>query len=120
MQKLNTTLIYILSVVGVVCCCIYGIGTISAIVAIIIATQELKKYKANPEEYSNGPAMKNARILAIVSLFISFIGLGFIIWIKMNPCEFFDWYIEFLESYPNVPEESMEQIYEAAKKAGCR
>ena len=120
MLKLNTTLVYILSVVGIVCCCIYGLGTISAIVAIIIATQELKKYNANPEEYSNGVAMKNARIFGIVSLFISFIGLGFTIWVLLNPCEFFDWYIGLFENNPNIPKESLEQIYEAAERAGCR
>jgi hypothetical protein len=120
MQKLNTTLVYILSVIGIICCCAYGLGTVAAIIAIVIASQELKKFNATPEAYSNGSAMKSARIFAIISLFISFIGLAFVIWAMVNPCAFFDWYIGMLENNPNVPAESMQQIYEAAENAGCR
>lgn len=120
MQKLNTTLVYILSVVGILCCCVYGLGTVAAIIAVVIASKELKKFTSNPEEYSNGPAMKNARIFAIISLIISFIGLAFVIWGLLNPCAFFEWYIGMFEGNPNVPAESMEQIYEAAREAGCR
>ncbi|WP_138434488.1 CCC motif membrane protein [Winogradskyella algicola] len=120
MQKLNTTLVYILSVIGIICCCAYGLGTVTAIIAIVIANQELKKFNATPEAYSNGPAMKSARTFAIVSLFISFIGLAFIIWVMVSPCAFFDWYIGMFENNPNVPAESMQQIYEAAENAGCR
>ncbi|WP_299526640.1 CCC motif membrane protein [Winogradskyella sp.] len=120
MQKLNTTPVYILSIMGILCCCVYGLGTVTAIIAIVIASKELKKYNANPEDYSNGSAMKRARTFAIISLFISFIGLAFIIWTIIDPCAFFDWYIGMFEDNPNVPEESMQQIYEAAEKAGCR
>ena len=73
MQKLNTTLVYILSVVGLLCCCVYGLGTVAAIIAIVVATKEIKKYEANPDQFVNGKAMKSARVFAIVSLFISFI-----------------------------------------------
>jgi len=120
MQKLNTTLVIILSIIGIICCCVYGLGTITAIIAIIIANKELTKYKENPEEYSNGPAMKSARTFSIISLFISFIGLAFIIWVFMNPCAFFGWYIGMFEGNPDIPAESMQQIYDAAERAGCR
>ncbi|MCT4629109.1 CCC motif membrane protein [Winogradskyella sp.] len=120
MQKLNTTAVYILSVIGILCCCVYGLGTITAIIAIVIANKELKKYNADPEAYTNGSAMKSARVFSIISLFISFIGLAFIIWVALNPCTFFDWYIGLFENNPNVPAESLEQVYEAAEKAGCR
>jgi uncharacterized membrane protein len=119
-QKLNTAVVYVLSILGFLCCCVYGLGTILAIIAIVIASKELKKYKANPEAYSNGPAMKSAKTVAIVSLFLSFIGLAFVIWALMSPCAFFDWYIGMFEGNPNVPAESMEQIYQAARDAGCR
>lgn len=120
MQKLNTTLVYILSIVGILCCCVYGLGTITSIIAIVIASKELKKYNANPEGYSNGSAMKTARIFSFISLFISLIGLAFVIWAFLNPCTFFDWYIGLFENNPNVPAESLEQIYRAAEEAGCR
>lgn len=120
MQKLNSTLVIILSIIGILCCCVYGLGTITAIIAIVVANKELKKYRDNPEEYSNGPAMKNARIFAIISLFISFIGLAFVIWTIANPCAFFDWYIGLIENNSGVPAETLEQIYKAAEEAGCR
>lgn len=119
MQKLNTTLVIILSILGILCCCIYGIGTITAIIAIIVANKELKKFNENPEEYSNGPAMKSAKTFAIISLCISFIGLAIFIWINLNPCLFFDWYIEMFKDNPGVSAEQMEQIYQAAADAGC-
>jgi hypothetical protein len=120
MQKLNTSLVYILSVIGFLCCCVYGIGTIAAIIALVVANKELAKYNANPDEYINGNAMKTARTVAIVSLFISFIGLAFVIWSLVNPCVFFDWYIGVFEGMEGMPAESMEQIYQAAEEAGCR
>ncbi|MGJ8685407.1 MAG: CCC motif membrane protein [Nonlabens sp.] len=120
MQKLNTTAVYILSIVGILCCCVYGLGTVAAIIAIVIATKELKKYDENPDLYSNGKAMKTAKTVSIISLLISFIGLAFVIWSLVNPCAFFDWYIGLFEGNPNVPAESMDQIYKAAEEAGCR
>ncbi|WP_124981094.1 CCC motif membrane protein [Nonlabens xiamenensis] len=71
MQKLNTTLVYILSVVGFLCCWCFGIGLVASIIAFVIASNELKKYAANPEAYSNGPAMKTAKTVALVALIIS-------------------------------------------------
>lgn len=120
MQKLNTTPVYILSIIGIICCCFYGLGTVTAIIAIVMANKELKKYNINPEEYTNASAMKGAKTFSIVSLIISFIGLAFIIWAYLNPCIFLDWYIGLFENNPNVPSESLEQIYKAAEKAGCR
>ena len=71
MQKLNTTAVYILSIVGFLCCCFYGIGFIASIIAFVIATKELKKYAENPELYSNGKAMKTAKTVALVALIVS-------------------------------------------------
>ncbi|AZQ43768.1 CCC motif membrane protein [Nonlabens ponticola] len=71
MQKLNTTTVYILSIVGFLCCCAWGLGLVAAIIAFVIANKELKKYAENPEQYSNGPAMKTARTVALVSLIVS-------------------------------------------------
>ncbi|QJP33132.1 hypothetical protein F0365_01240 [Nonlabens sp. Ci31] len=119
MQKLNTTLVYILSVIGFLCCCVYGIGTIAAIIALVVANKELAKYHANPDEYINANAMKTARTVAIVSLVLSFIGLAFIIWFYMNQCEFYNWYIDMFADNPNVTEEQLAPIYNAMEEAGC-
>ncbi|MDP5078582.1 MAG: CCC motif membrane protein [Nonlabens sp.] len=120
MQKLNTTLVYILSVVGFLCCCFYGAGTIAAIIAIVIATKELKKFELNPDTYSNGKAMKTAKIVAYVSLFLSFIGLAFLAYYYTNTCEFWNWYLEMMNQNPNVTEEQREMIYAQMAEAGCR
>jgi len=120
MQKLNTTLVYVLSIFGILCCCVYGLGTALAIVAIVYASNQLKKYNENPEDYSNGKAMKTARVVAIVSLFISFIGLTFVLWSLFAPCAFYDWIIPIFENNPDIPQESLDQMYQAAEEAGCR
>ncbi len=120
MQKLNTTLVYILSVVGFLCCCAYGLGTVAAIIAIVISGKELKKYQENPEMYSNGPAMKTARTISIISLIISLIGLAFIVWFYMNQCEFWNWYLDFALDNPGVTEEQLAPVYEAMEEAGCK
>jgi energy-converting hydrogenase Eha subunit G len=72
MQKLNTTLVYILSIAGFICCCWFlGIAIIPTGIAFYIATKELKKYEANPSEYMNGPAMKTAKTVAMVIFILS-------------------------------------------------
>jgi uncharacterized membrane protein len=121
MQKLNTTAVYILSIVGILCCCI-GLGTIAAIIALVIAINQLKKYNENPELYSNGKAMKSAKTVAIISLIISIIGFVSVIAFFSqfeDACAFFDWYIELVENNPDVTEEQMNQIYDAASQYGC-
>ncbi|MGJ8685408.1 MAG: CCC motif membrane protein [Nonlabens sp.] len=66
MQKLNTTLVYILSVVGFVLCCCSGIGVIPAAIGFYLANKGVKEYEANPDGYSNGPAMKTAKTVSLV------------------------------------------------------
>jgi multisubunit Na+/H+ antiporter MnhB subunit len=120
MQKLKTTLVYILSVVGFLCCCFYGIGTIAAIVAIVIATKELKKFEQNPDAYTNGKAMKTAKIVAYVALGLSFIGLAFIAYYYTNPCDFWNMYLDMMNENPGVTEEQKEMIYKQLEDTGCR
>ncbi len=121
MQKLNTTAVYILSIVGILCCCI-GLGTIAAVIALIIAINQLKKYNENPELYSNGKAMKSAKTVAIISLIISIIGLITVIvfFSQFNDqCEFFQWYVDFARENPDVTEEQLRPLYDAAEQYGC-
>ncbi|PRP67103.1 CCC motif membrane protein [Nonlabens agnitus] len=119
MQKLNTTVVYILSIVGFLCCCIYGIGTVAAIIALVIASKELKKYNENPDLYSNGKAMKTAKTVAIISLIISLIGLALIVAFYFNQCAFYQWYIDAFADNPNVTEEQLAPLYQAMEEAGC-
>ncbi|AGC75495.1 hypothetical protein LX97_00191 [Nonlabens dokdonensis] len=118
MQKLNTTLVYILSVVGLLCCCVYGLGTVAAIIAIVVASKELKKYEANPDQFVNGKAMKSAKTVAIVSLIISIIGLAIFIYIALNQCEFMQsWYDMAIEN--GASESDMEDLRQGMEEAGC-
>lgn len=71
MQKLNTTLVYILSIVGFLCCCINGIGVIPAGIGYYLANKGVKQYEANPEDYSNGNAMKTAKTVSLVVTIIA-------------------------------------------------
>lgn len=121
MQKLNTTAVYILSIVGILCCCI-GLGTIAAIIALVIAINQLKKYNENPELYSNGKAMKSAKTVAIISLIVSVIGLISVIAFLGqfdDTCEFVDWYINLALENPDITQEEIDQVYQAAEQMGC-
>ena len=124
MQKLNTTAVYILSVVGFLCCCV-GLGFIPSLIALIIANSGLKKYKANPEDYSNGNSMKTARTVAIIVLVLSIIVTLYTIYmiyqITSNPefaCEFYSNIIENSADNPMMTPEGLE-IYENLRDEAC-
>jgi len=70
-QKMNTTLVYILSVVGLLCCCIWGAGIIPSGIAYFMANKQEKAAMMNPENYENPNAMKTAKIIALVILIIN-------------------------------------------------
>lgn len=118
MQKLNTTLVYILSVVGFLCCCIYGLGTVAAIIAIVIANKELKKYHENPDGYTNGKAMKTAKTVATISLVLSLIGLSITVYALLNECAFNQWiYDWFMQN--GASEQQLEPLRAALEDSGC-
>ncbi|ARN76875.1 hypothetical protein BST97_02030 [Nonlabens spongiae] len=111
MQKLNTTAVYVLSILGILCCCFWGIGFVLSIIAFVIATSELKKYAANPEEYSNGKAMKNARTLAIVAMVISGIVAAWTAYnaIMYSEAERLEQTIEWMEQF-GAPQEAIDAM----------
>ena len=75
-QKLNSTLVHILSVLGFLCCCVGGAGFIPAGIGFFISHSKLNEAKANPENYDNIQGMKTARIIAIVVLVINVLYLA--------------------------------------------
>ncbi|MFK2820831.1 CCC motif membrane protein [Flavobacteriaceae sp. LMIT009] len=75
-KRLDTTLIYILSVLGFLCCCIGGIGFILAGVAFLVANNKLKEAYQNPENFENIEGMKTAKIVALVVLIINILYLA--------------------------------------------
>ncbi|OUR99025.1 hypothetical protein A9Q86_13230 [Flavobacteriales bacterium 33_180_T64] len=72
-QKLNPAIVYVLAVVGFLCCCIGGIGFIFAGIAYFIAQSKLKQAAASPQDYdqSSVKAMNTAKIVAMVVLIIN-------------------------------------------------
>ena len=73
MKKLNTTLIYILSSVSLLCCCFFGLGILLALPSFLIANKKLKEAEQYPEEYDfeDVKAMKTAKTFAMVTLIIN-------------------------------------------------
>ena len=78
MKRVSTTLIYVLSSISILCCCLFGLGILLALPSFIIANNKLKEIESNPENYDSEDiiAMKNARTFALVTLVIN--GLWFL------------------------------------------
>ncbi|MBE9490685.1 MAG: hypothetical protein IMY67_10360 [Bacteroidetes bacterium] len=70
-EQLNPTLVYILSILGFLCCCLGGLGFIPSGIAFFIAQSKLKLVKENPENYENIKSMDTAKIVALVVLIIN-------------------------------------------------
>ncbi|RIA09549.1 hypothetical protein OE09_1387 [Flavobacteriaceae bacterium MAR_2010_72] len=81
-QRLNPTLVYVLAILGLFCCCFGGFGFILAGIAFFIAQNKLKAVQANPEDYdlSTVKSMNTAKIVAMVILIINILYLLFTIY----------------------------------------
>lgn len=103
-QKLNTTIVYVLAILGFICCCIGGIGFIFAGIAFYIAHTKLKEAFANPENYENIEAMKTAKIVALVVLIINLLMVIRVVYVIST-----GGWDEFMTAY----QEAMEQMEQA-------
>lgn len=66
-KNLNTTLIYVLSILGLLCCCLGGIGVFLAGPAYFMASNKVKDAQLNPDNYEGDiNAMNTARTVALV------------------------------------------------------
>lgn len=71
-QKLQyQTLIYVLAISGLLCCCIAGSGMLPAGIAYYIAHSELKKYTQNPDTYDNQDSIYTGKIIALIVFIIN-------------------------------------------------
>tara|TARA_R110000868_G_scaffold358814_5_gene620578 strand:+ start:382 stop:711 length:330 start_codon:yes stop_codon:yes gene_type:complete len=72
-QKLNPTIVYVLAIFGLLCCCFGGLGFILSGIAFFIANSKLNAATANPENYdpNSMKAMNTAKIVALVILIIN-------------------------------------------------
>jgi len=69
-QKLNPAIVYVLSILGILCCCLLGTGIIPSAIAFFLAKNNLQKAQDDIEAYdvSSVKAMNTARIIAIVAV----------------------------------------------------
>lgn len=81
-QKLNPTIVYVLAILGLLCCCFGGLGFILAGIAFFIANSKLKEAQSNPENYEAGSvkAMNTAKLIALIILIINLVYLAFTIY----------------------------------------
>ncbi len=81
-QSLNPTLVYVLAILGLLCCCFGGLGFILAGIAFFIAHNKLKQVEDNPEDYehSSVKAMNTAKIVAMSILIINLLYFGMTIY----------------------------------------
>jgi nicotinamide riboside transporter PnuC len=78
----NATAVLVLGIVSIVGCFCYGIvGTICGIIALVLASKDNAKYRANPEAYTPG-SLKNlnaGRVCAIIGLILSLLYIALVI-----------------------------------------
>ncbi len=79
-QKLNSTVIYILAILGFLCCCIGGIGIVPSGIAYFMANSKLKEASLAPENYDNINGMKTAKIIALIIVVINALYMAYTIY----------------------------------------
>ncbi|MBT8304303.1 MAG: hypothetical protein KJP09_07515 [Bacteroidia bacterium] len=71
-KQLNTTVIYILSILGLLCCCIFGSGILLSGPAFFMANNKIKDAQMNPDDYEGDiKAMNTAKIVALVVMILN-------------------------------------------------
>ena len=107
-ERLNPALVYILAIIGLLCCCIGGIGFVLAGAAFFIAQTQIKKATENPEAYdlTSVKAMNTAKIVALVILIINILMLIRTI------------YVISTVGWDEMSEQMMKAIEEAQKAQG--
>ena len=71
-KQLNPTIVYVLAILGLLCCCFGGLGFILAGIAYYIAYSKIKDAHLNPDDYEGDiKAMNTAKIVALVITIIN-------------------------------------------------
>lgn len=79
LKKLNTTTVYVLSVLSFLCCCFWGIGFIFSGIAYYMAHSKLIEVRNDPDNFEPNSVrnMQTARTFALVVLIINILYLCF-------------------------------------------
>ncbi len=100
-KQLNTTLIYVLSIIGLLCCCFGGLGFLLSAPAFMIAHNKVKDATENPDAYEgNLNAMNTAKIVALVALIINLLYFIYVLYLIFS-----GGYDESLEKWEELMEE---------------
>lgn len=104
-QKLNPAIVYVLSILGLLCCCLFGSGIIPSGIAFFIAKNNLKKAADSPESYdaSNVKSMNTAKIIALVVIIINALMIIRVIYI-IATVGWDELYGEFMKAYQEALE----------------
>jgi len=66
-KQLNPTLTYVLSIIGLLCCCFGGLGVLLSAPAYFIANNKIKDAQLNPDDYDGDiNAMNTAKTIALI------------------------------------------------------
>ena len=101
-KQLNTTLTYVLSIIGLLCCCFGGLGFLLSGPAFLIARNKIKDATQNPDEFDgNFKAMNTAKIVALIILIINLLYLAYNVYLYSSG-EFDDVFIQFQEAMKEI------------------
>ena len=107
-KSLDITLIYVLDIFSLLCCC-FGIGSLLSIPAYLIANKKIKAVQINPDEYEGGlNQLKTAKTVSLVLVIINLIFFLFVLFFFIIP---------FINIY-NDPDSWMEFQKEFEKAMG--
>lgn len=79
-QKLNSTVVYVLSILGFLCCCVFGLGIVPSGIAYFMANSKMKEASLAPENYDNISGMKTAKTIALIVVIINVLYLAYSIY----------------------------------------
>ncbi len=82
-QKLpNATAVLVLGILSILTCCCYGLfGLALGIIALVLASKDLKLYQEFPERFTNYQNLNVGRILAIIGVVINVLSMIYFIYI---------------------------------------
>ncbi|WP_396167962.1 CCC motif membrane protein [Flavobacterium sp.] len=80
-QKLpNATAVLVLGILSILTCCCYGLfGLALGIIALVLASKDMRLYKESPEKFINYKNLNVGRILAIIGIVLNVLSLVYFI-----------------------------------------
>lgn len=80
-KQLNPTLVYVLTIIGLLCCCFGGLGFLLSGPAYLIANTKIKEAQLNPDDYEGDiKQMETAKLIALIVLIINILYLVYTIY----------------------------------------